>query len=209
MITQFDTNPTNNVSNLVFPRNAKPSGKSWESWTIEWWKWLLSFPKKVSPVFDLRGDIFHNTPNNARIWFLVGTIGGVAERYYELDSQKPILFPIFNYVVSFADEPKAKDENDLVDIAARDIDNIPTPFVSINQQNLGSIGQYRVRTKAFDLALPEDNLVTGEPCLTKAVSDGYWLLLKPLAPGKYDVRCNGSCSSGKTTIDITWHITAL
>jgi hypothetical protein len=207
MSTQFDTNQTNNVKNLIFPRNFNPSSRSWERWTIEWWQWLLSFPKEVSPVFDSNGDIFHNTPNNTKIWFLAGTIGGVAERYYELDSQKPILFPIFNYIVSFADEPKAKDEKDLVVIVSRDIDSIPTPFVSINQQNLGPIGQYRVKTGAFDLVLPKNNLVTGIPCTTKAVSDGYWLMLKPLTPGKYDIRCTGSCSSGKTSIDITWHIT--
>jgi hypothetical protein len=208
MITQNETDNINNVKDLIFPRNSEPCGKSWEDWTIEWWKWLLSFPKDINPAFDLDGKIFHITPNDREIWFLVGTIGGVAERYYKVDSQKPVLFPIFNYIVSFADEPKAKEDKDLVNIVARDIDNIPTPFVSINGQSLNSLLQYRVSTEVFDLDLPESNLVTNEACSTKAASDGYWLILKPLAPGKYDIRCNGSCSSGKTSIDIIWHVTA-
>jgi hypothetical protein len=197
----------NAISDLIYPRTSYPMGRTWEYWTQEWWRWFLSFSKKDNPAFDSSGKIFQELDNHPDIWFLAGTIGGIAERDYHLNSQKPVLCPIFNYIVSFADEPEAESVGDLSSKVRKDIDNIALPFVSINNYQLESVELYRVQTPYFDLQLPEDNLILDKKCNTGAVADGYWLFLKPLPSGNYDIHCNGSCSSGKTTVDITWHLT--
>jgi hypothetical protein len=195
-----------NYEELIYPRSFNPLGVSWELWTSKWWKWLLSYPRSANPAFDSNGELFQMTLNHPIVWFLVGTIGGKAERHYKLDRGKPVLFPIINYIVSFADEPLLHTEKDLTEKARIDIDDIAKPFVSINNWNIRDIGQYRVQSPVFDLTLPEDNLVVEKACTTRAVSDGYWLFLRPPGPGNYVIRCGGSCSSGKTSVEISWHI---
>jgi hypothetical protein len=55
--------------------------------------------------------------------------------------------------------------------------------------------------------LPDNNVVEATPGHTRAVSDGYWVFLQPLAPGKHKIFATGSCSSGKTKVDVIFHVT--
>jgi hypothetical protein len=40
----------------------------------------------------------------------------------------------------------------------------------------------------------------GEPGLSRAVSDGYWVILEPLPPGKHEINFNASLTDPKTGI---------
>ena len=55
----------------LFARNQKPFGKTWEQWTIEWWQWLLSYPKEINPAYPGTGLSFAIHNNN--VIFLAGS----------------------------------------------------------------------------------------------------------------------------------------
>ena len=47
--------------------------------------------------------------------------------------------------------------------------------------------KYRVRFGPFELALPADNIWDLVPGVTKAVSDGFWIFLRPLKHGNHRI----------------------
>ncbi|MBA3750541.1 MAG: hypothetical protein H0X03_06565 [Nitrosopumilus sp.] len=64
---------------------------------------------------------------------------------------------------------------------------------------LKDLKKYRVTSPPFDINFPEDNIygVTSGP--TKGVSDGYWVFLNPLSPGKHEIEFKGSTADYSTT----------
>jgi hypothetical protein len=71
---------------------------------------------------------------------------------------------------------------------------------------LQNVEKYRVQSPVFDLTYPKSNVFGLPSGPTRAISDGYWVFLKPLSPGMHDVYAAGSCSSGKTKVECMWHL---
>ncbi len=194
------------LNERMYSRNDKPYGKSWEEWTSKWWQWLLSIPKESNPGIDTTGEKFDANQNDPDVVFLVGTFGGSAERNYTIYADKSILFPIINFTTSYIEEPFLKTESELKSRAKQDIDDIMNKEAVVDGMKLQDVEKYRVQSPVFDLTYPENNVFELSSGSTRAISDGYWVFLKPLSPGMHDIHAVGSCSSGKTRVDITWHL---
>jgi len=194
------------LNERMYSRNDKPYGKSWEEWTSKWWQWLLSIPKESNPGIDTTGEKFDANQNDPDVVFLVGTFGGSAERNYTIYADKSILFPIINFTTSYIEEPFLKTESELKSRAKKDIDDIVNKEAVVDGMKLQDVEKYRVQSPVFDLTYPENNVFELSSGSTRAISDGYWVFLKPLSPGMHDIHAVGSCSSGKTRVDITWHL---
>lgn len=192
---------------IMYRRDENPFGKTWEEWTAKWWQWILSIPKEGNPGIDTTGKKFDANQNDPNVLFLVGTYGGSAERNYTIPKGKALLFPIINFTTSYAEEPALKTESELISRAKSDIDDIVNKEATVDGVELHEVDKYRVASLPFDITLPENNVFGLEAGLTRAVSDGYWVFLKPLTPGKHEIHAAGSCSSGKTTVDITFRLT--
>jgi hypothetical protein len=195
---------SNSQSEFVYSLKDKPYGKSWEEWTTEWWKWILSLPKKVNPGIDETGEKLQIDPDMARVLFLPGTFGGFAERHYRIPS-RAILLPVINFITSFHEEPQISTELGLVERAKNDIDDISNTWASVDGVNV-SVKDFRVRSSTFNLNLVEDNVFGIRAGVTKAAHDGYWLFLRPFEEGEHLVQVFGSCSSGKTKVDVVLHL---
>ena len=52
---------------------------------------------------------------------------------------------------------------------------------------LKNLENYRIKSQLFDFTLPENNVFSATPGTTEAVSDGYWVFLKPLSAGNHDI----------------------
>jgi hypothetical protein len=192
---------------IMYRRDENPFGKTWEEWTAKWWRWILSIPKESNPGIDTTGKKFDTNQNDPNVLFLVGTYGGSAERNYTIPKGKALLFPIINFTTSYAEEPALKTESELISRAKSDIDDIVNKEATVDGVGLHEVDKYRVASLPFDITLPENNALGLEAGPTLAVSDGYWVFLKPLTPGKHEIHAAGSCSSGKTTVDITFRLT--
>lgn len=193
----------------LFLRNENPYGCSWEEWTKRWWNWLLSIPKQSNPALDASGELFNlETQNgNNHVIFLPGNLGGCSVRTYTLPSGRAFLIPIINFTTSYSEEPDLKNELDLLNRANRDIDDIVEKFAEVNGQPIYNIEEYRVRTPPFETFLISNNIFNVTPGQTTAVSDGYWIFLRPLSTGKYEIHTIGACSSGKTRVDSKLYLT--
>jgi hypothetical protein len=51
--------------------------------------------------------------------------------------------------------------------------------------------------QVFELEIKKVNVVDAPAGLTRASADGYWVFLKPLPVGKYEITFRGSCEFGR------------
>jgi len=195
-------------NDILYSRTDRPFGLSWEEWTIRWWKWVLSIPKEKNPGFDSTGErsYFPQQFQDDNVIFLVGTFGGTVERTYTIPKGKPVLLPIINYTFCSKDEASVLTDEDLQIRAQSDINDIVEKQALIDGKSILEIEKYRVKTKAFDIVYPENNVFGLSKGPTRAVSDGYWIFLKPMQVGSHNIYVAGSCSSGKTKLDVTLHL---
>jgi hypothetical protein len=184
--------------------DSSPYGISYAEWTARWWQWILSIPKQTNPVYDKTGNNFIVNETHP-VCFLPGSID-VAVRNCTIPEGKAILLPTINYGATLADEPKIKSEFELQMLAKREIDVVSDLQVNIDGTNLDKLEICRVRSSAFDVVLPQNNLFNGIPGKTKGTGDGYWLFLKPLSRGKHKISSFGSCLAGRVKISLNLEI---
>jgi hypothetical protein len=188
-----------------FSTVSTPYGRSYSGWTAKWWQWVLSIPRSENPLID---DTGINSAKNQSgpIWFLAGTLRGPAERSCTVPADKAILFPVINVEASVAEGDGTTEE----ELAARvkfEMDQITDIRAMIGETNLDELKQYRIQSPLFNVALPADNVLGLPTQTTEMMSEGYWLFLKPVEPGKYDLNSFGSCLAGRIKIGVTYHLT--
>ncbi len=187
----------------IFARTSKPYGKSWEEWTEEWWKWILSIPRRDNPGYGIDPT---SSQSNGNVFFLAGTFGGSARRIVNIPSNKALFFPIINFTTSYAEDFSLKDDEQMLAEARKDIDDIIEKKLVIDGVQHGDIEKYRIPSKPFKLHFPDDNVFGARPGPTTGVSDGYWIFLEPLPVGHHKIWTLGSCSSGRTKVDVTYDL---
>jgi hypothetical protein len=116
------------------------------------------------------------------------------------------LFPIINFITSFIEEPDLTTESDLISRANEDIDSLTNKKAIVDGNELRDLERYRVQSGIFELEYPNNNVFGFQSGTTKAISDGYWLFLKPLCQGLHEIYVSGSCYSGKTSESIRWRL---
>jgi hypothetical protein len=189
----------------LFAVNSRPFGRTYAEWTAKWWQWVLSIAKTENPLVDYTGK---NCANNQSgpVWFLAGTLKGPAERSCIIPADKAILFPVINVEASVAEGDGTTHE----ELAARtkfEMDQITNMQVTFSGTNVSELKHYRIKSPPFNVTLPADNVLGLPAQTTKMTSEGYWLFLKALEPGKYDLHSFGSCLAGRIKIGISYHLT--
>lgn len=82
----------------------------------------------------------------------------------------------------------------------RDESSNPGLFLSVDGKEFKEIEKYRVHSRAFDINLQNDSWLPGESGPSRAVSDGYWIILEPLPPGKHEIHFKASLTNPTTRI---------
>ena len=174
----------------VFPTNSSPYGQSYEQWTVEWWNWAFSIPKYINPLMDNSGQHCAEGQGGP-VWYLAGTTGNThfAERSCHVPRGKSILFPILASQFSFFELPSAKIVQDLRRHAAKGLDK---SFLeaTIDGTKLQNLNKYRIMSE-FQLILESENIWDLKEGITTAVSDGFWVFLKPLGKGNHTISFQG------------------
>jgi hypothetical protein len=189
---------------LYYP-DSRPFGRTFAEWTARWWQWILSVAKTENPLVE---GIGKNCANNQTgpVWFLAGTLKGPAERSCTIPADKAILSPVINFEASVAEGDGTTDE-ELSARAKFEMDQITNMRAMISGINVNELKQYRIQSPPFNVTLPADNVLGLPAQTTKMISEGYWLFLKPLEPGNYDIQSFGSCLAGRIKIGVYYHLT--
>jgi hypothetical protein len=180
----------------IFPPQSQPHGLSYNEWVVKWWQWVLSIPADHSPLTDATGE-FAGEKQHGPVWFVAGTFGDSVERSYRVPVGKALFVPVYNWIFgagAFDCDPSnpgvpcvvcdleklAAANTQVADVVEASIDGVPVQNVRRYEADSG--GPFAVR-------YPE-NSVVGLPAgrYFPNLSDGYWLMLKPLPPGTHEIR---------------------
>ena len=190
----------------ALPPGSVVDGKTLAEWSAEWWKWALSYPVDTNPLLDRTGDSVALGDQGA-VFFLAGSFGGKVQRSnYAIPADKYLFFPVLN---SFLAIEGTVDE--MRDRLAAFIGNTTDLFATVDGEPIPDLFARREISPVFDITLGDDNIF-GAPSgvYTPAVSDGYWVMLEPLAKSRPIINFGGSAkgtgdpSFGDFSVDITY-----
>ena len=181
----------------------------------EWWKWALSVPLSQSPITDPDGE-FGSQNQTGSVWFLAGNFGGTSERSITIPAGKSIFFPLINIWndwpcpdPNFKPGPGQTLEEFLAAGAAPYIDVTNALSARVDGVELQNLFNYRGVSKLTTFTADPTQIAI-DPCITGdkqyAVSDGYWIMLTPLTPGKHTIQFSSATTTG-FSLDVTYHVT--
>jgi hypothetical protein len=113
------------------------------------------------------------------------------------------------------DGPNDCDPTHLRSLAAEGQDNPQLLEVRVDNAQIKNVDQYRVTSPVFDAFFPEKALLPDTIVRDGTVphgshgpfvSDGYYVLLKPLSPGLHTIHLK-AISNGGFMVEVTYHLT--
>ena len=179
-----------NTSSLVYDLNSNPFNISYSDWTEKWWQWTYSNPWDRNPSYDDTGE--HCDENQSGpVWFLTQAFEHPVERTCNIPQNTALLITLLNSECSYAEFKQLKTEDELRECAKNMQDFVTGGEASLNNITIPDVAKYRIQTDLFNYTLPQDNILNLTAQTTQAVADGNWLFLKPLPPGKYELKVKG------------------
>jgi hypothetical protein len=202
----------------VFPIHSKPYGLSYGDWSAKWWQWAYGIPFSTNPIYDTTGaDCSLN--QSGPVWFLAGTAGMPVTRTCTIPAGKSILFPILNVVADYpCPDPTfhpapGQTLADFLTQTARDfMDNTTELDATVDGVALKNLFVYRATSRMFAFT-GDTSMTVFDSCITgtrqPGVSDGYWIMLAPLAPGTHTIHFHGleNFNPGTFELDVTYDVT--
>ena len=174
------------------PSSMNVAGLSQQDLSVRWWQWAASFRYADSPVSDQTGERC-GAGQEGEVWFLAGTYSSSAtRRTCKVPEDKYLFFPLINYVVMPSNCPGCTTCESVTFTARAMTDGVMGLFAELDGQALPGLDDHRVASAAcFNLAERATPRVKMEP----SASNGYWLLLPPLAKGRHTLRFGGALPS--------------
>jgi hypothetical protein len=191
-------------------------GHTYNEWTQKWWKYMLSIPSDRNPINDKTGAnalVGQNGP----VIFLAGANAERVDRNITVTSDKALLIPVVTALITFpcpnnASQPKPGQslEDFLKEGARAMVDQVQIVKVTVDGKDITNLGDYRVTSDVFQAGGSPDLNICYEGCITpeprKAVSDGYFILLKGLKKGDHSIEFSGEIAGTRTPAHVTYKV---
>lgn len=162
-------------------------GVSLGEWTARWWQWSMAqwFP----PYLDPDGRLCE-LGQKGPVWFLAGTDGSFnAMRSCTVPLEAHLLVPLIN-MVQYQPRGRTRSCEELQKDVAVNNDHLASAVVLLDGQPLGDLRAHRVRSEGCFRLDPDD------PSSPLAAADGYWLMLRPLSPGRHTLVVGANYDAG-------------
>ena len=175
-------------------------GKPYSDWAAEWWVWICGISPRDHPT-RVRDTAQETDTGDGPVRFLAGTFGEFEEgvhRKCTIPAGKAIFVPVVTVISSVAEGDDARGrgpttESRLLNVARSNMDKVTSIQVKVDGVEIPDIWNYRIESRAFELNLGAQNILRDDhhPNVrsgpSQAVTDGYYVLLKPLPPGKHEI----------------------
>lgn len=176
---------------LVFPKGSSPYGLGYDEWSAKWWVWLLSIPGEMNPSNDIDGSncaIDQSGP----VWYLAGSQGELQVRHCSLPAGKAILFPVLTSECSYAENRDLRTPDELLECAKNEHEGYISRSMVLKVDGTPIVvDDFRVQSTLFNFTFPPANVFGAPPGPTQGVSDGWFVMLKPLSPGQHTIEFSG------------------
>jgi hypothetical protein len=189
--------------NTVIDPTLPVAGLSQMELSQMWWQWAIGSPAATNPLLDSNGANA-STANDGPVYFLAGNLGGLSVRTFDVPTDKPVFFPVLNAF----DAEVPNDPTCGLTCAFGFLDSQGTSgavhlHASLDGQDL-LLGYPSFRQRSvsfFPLDVPVDNAFGFPPPYQgtlAAVTDGYWVALDGLSPGRHTLVFGGTSGNGFT-----------
>ncbi len=223
-----------NINPGVLPINGQIGGLTYGQWSEKWWQYAFSVTTFAHCPAEPSGQM----------WFLAGATNrrGIAVRNCIVPSGKNIMFPVFNAEWSVAeareqqettpkqscfipDLPNGTSAADLLACATAQanqaLDEDASLEADVDGVTLQNLPNFRAVSPPFTFTTVARNpfgLCPADgscPLTSRAVADGFWIILTPLSPGMHTVHFAASVPFPKVnppatpftfTTDATYHL---
>jgi hypothetical protein len=207
-------------SQVVQP-NSNEFGNTYGEWSARWWQWLVAVPAATNPNLT-SGNVDCTLGQSGSVWFLGGSFGDKPSytRSCTIPSGKDLLVTplttLFGELGPVGTPegpsdcpggPNTCDPNKIRKLAADGQDNPELLEVRVDNAQVKNLDQYRVTSPVFNAFLPDGaigDIPTG--LHGPLVSDGYFVLLKPLSPGMHTIHLKG-IANNKFAVEVTYRLT--
>jgi len=167
------------------------------------------------------GELDCAAGQSGSVRFLAGTAGqGPITRSCTIPTGKALFFPIISYLndypcpdPNFQPPPGRTLEQFLTEGAAAIINLVTELEVVVDGQPLNNPFNYRATSRLFTFTA-DTSLVAFDSCVTSTeqfgVTDGYWILLRPLPPGPHTIFFHAVIDFGGGNtfeVEVTYNLT--
>lgn len=189
-------------STVLLPPSAQVGGRTQAEWSRVWWQWAASFDRAESPVADLTGGQC-DARQEGPVWFLAGTYGTRRTvRTCTVPAGRYLFFPLINYVV-FPRVDGGSNCRSVTAQAAGMTDEVSSLVLEIDGVLEGNLAVHRQATPdCFDLRAAHPS--GGR--LAPAAANGYYVMLRPLAPGTHTINFGGALPGMLQAVTYTLHV---
>ena len=210
-----------NPNPALFEKDAAPFGVSMERWSERIWKWEYEQPAATNPLLDNTGADC-GVDQDGPVWYLPTVLdpGGVASftRSCTIPHQRALLMQLSGVLndypcpdPTFHPAPGQSLYDFLISGAKPIVDSVNLITVSLDGSALAGMLGYRFTSDDLfnvtgDLSLQAgfDGCITGKP--QPAVSDGYFIMFKPLDRGAHTIVARATDTHG-TDVTLTYDLT--
>ena len=186
----------------VVPPTDLVNGMSQAEWSRAWWQWAGSFQRIDSPVADQTGALC-DRGQSGPVWFLAGTYGTHRTvRTCKIPRGKHLFFPLINYIVM----PRAGVPISCLGVmssASAMTNDVSALVLDIDGVRIPDLATYRqATTQCFDMGARTEEKVKVFP----SAANGYYVMLRPLSPGKHEINFGGALPSMLQAVTYTLEV---
>lgn len=200
---------------LVYPPGSLPFGMTYGDWNAAWIQYQVSIPVSTNPTLDTTGAYCNVAQSGGPVFFLSGSYGFPVTRTCTVPRGQALLVPVTVWECSTVEPPPSNGSNpqELRACAGTWTDGVgvDTLKLRIDGARVTGLRRFRAQSPFFDFVMPPDNFM-GLNGVTSgsSVSDGYFVMVKPLSPGHHTIHFEGATISGPgagISMNVTYNIT--
>ena len=177
-----------------FPVSERVFNLSYEDHIKKYWTFFLSMPKNTNPLAGTaQCEIGQNLADP--VFYLPCNLGGRSSISCKIPSGKSVFIPVVCIVIVFGEKSQSGEFNSTEKMhksTTKDQDSVVNMSLKINDTNLNrnELQKFRVHTGEFTVNIPSGGLyIEGS---IQAVSDGHYVITKPLSAGTYTINLKGN-----------------
>jgi hypothetical protein len=194
----------------VFSSNQLPFGLTYAQYQTLAWQQVIALPASINPEIPQNPDNCSLGTRHVRL--LVGAFADV-ERACTIPAGNAVVFSPIAIECSTLEAPPFHGDTtaQLLACAHGWADTVTSVRASVDGFPVDNIDAYRVVSRPFPIAPPDDNILGVAGGSGFGASEGWWIVSKPLSPGNHTISWHVTGvdpASGPYEGAATYHVTA-
>jgi len=188
----------------VVPPDEVVEGRNQSEWSHEYWRWHLSFSADEKLSGDI-SDMQCAKKQSGPVWFLAGGISSdPIVRHCEIPAGRHVFIPVLASLTRCTkqDMEQNKNTHNRNDVPITDMTDLR---VEIDGKQISNLTSWRKATDCFMLQTTEGAIPADYSDYW--VSDGYWVILKPLHIGKHTIKFGGRFLTYGVSKNVQYNLT--